>query len=409
MRWLAAILLICLALPLWGQEQSALARIDPDRSSLIAEGKDRGKPRPLELRLAISHPVPYRVYFLDAPPRLIVDFREIDFSSTEPAALAGHDLVPGLRWGRFRPGWSRLVMELSGPYALATAIQSLRQDGAGGADLTLRITPVEQAAFKPRGNAMSALRDLPTPARVGSGRTARAADQPLRIAIDPGHGGHDPGAEVGVIREAAVMLGFARELSEVLTRAGYEVIPTRQDDSFVPLEQRMTVARGGQADLLISLHADALPAGAAAGLSIYFWDQDSDDRAARQLALHHDRSDLVAGLDLTGTDDSVADALMDLARQETQPRSEAFARFLVSALNRSGVTMHRHPVKGAAFSVLKSPDIPSVLIELGFLTDENDRANLFDPEWRRHTAQSIASAIGEWAKDEAVRTSLSRQ
>lgn len=123
--------------------------------------------------------------------------------------------------------------------------------------------------------------------------------------------------------------------------------------------------------------------------------------------MRHDRADLLAGMDLAGTDDQIADVLMDMARIETQPRSEAFAKFAVSELNRAGIVMHRRPMRGAAFSVLKSPDIPSVLVELGFLTDPGDRGNLFDPEWRARTAQAIAQAASLWARDDAARAALS--
>ena len=411
MRWVCAMLLIWLALPALADDgtRSALARVEPERSSLTAEGRDRGRPRAMELRLAVSQPVPYRVYFLDGPPRLVVDFREVDFSGADADALAGRDLVPGLRWGRFRPGWSRLVMELPGPYALRSAVEGPAEDGGPGALVRLRIAPVDQGDFVTRGNALSALWDLPEPAALPPLPPRRSGDRPLRIAIDPGHGGHDPGAQVGAISEAAVMLGFARELTEILTRAGFEVIATRKDDSFIPLEQRMTIARAGRADLFVSLHADALPAGEAAGLSIYVWNSQADDRATRELAMRHDRADLLAGLDLAGTDDHLADVLMDLARTETHPRSEAFAKFAVSELNRAGIAMHRRPVRGAAFSVLKSPDIPSVLIELGFLTDAGDRANLFDPDWRAGTAQALARAISLWAQDDAARAALLRK
>lgn len=410
-RWLGA-LLLALAMPALadGDSRAALARIDLGHSSLVAEGRDKGRPRPLDLRLALSHPVPYRVYFLDEPPRLVVDFRQVDFAGSDAAALTGADLVPALRWGRFRPGWSRMVMELPAPYALRLAVQRPGASGtaAGGALLHLRLDPVDQDEFVTRGHALSALWDLPQPA-PGTALPAGKDDRNLRIAIDPGHGGHDPGAQVGAISEAAVMLGFAQELAELLTRAGFEVVSTRQDDSFIPLEQRMTIARAAGADLFISLHADALPAGEAAGLSIYTWNPEADDRAMRELAMRHDRADLLAGLDLAGTDDEVADVLMDLARLETQPRSEAFAKFAVSELNRAGIAMHRRPVRGAAFSVLKSPDIPSVLIELGFLTDPGDRANLFDPDWRAGTAAALVRAIGGWLQDDAARAALSRR
>ncbi|WP_323008827.1 N-acetylmuramoyl-L-alanine amidase [Paracoccus sp. (in: a-proteobacteria)] len=411
MRWLCAVLLLLLAWPALADNggRSALATVDLTQSSLTAEGRDRGKPRPMELRLTLSQPVPYRVYFLDGPPRLVVDFREIDFSGTEAEALPGRDLVPALRWGRFRPGWSRLVMELPGPYALRLAVQSPAEGGARGALVKLRIEPVGQKDFVTRGNALSALWDLPTPADVTALPPRRTGERPLRVALDPGHGGHDPGAQVGAISEAALMLSFVRELTEILTRAGFEVVATRNDDNFIPLERRMTIARAKQADLFISLHADALPAGEAAGLSIYMWNPQADDRATRELAMRHDRADLLAGLDLAGTDDQLADVLMDLVRTETHPRSEAFAKFAVSELNRAGIAMHRTPVRGAAFSVLKSPDIPSVLIELGFLTDAGDRANLFDPDWRARTAQALTQAISLWAQDDAARAVLLRK
>ena len=405
MIWLLRLILVLLAFPGLAQDGSVVSRLDLGQSALIAEGRDRGRPRAMDLTLALSQPTPYRVYFLDGPPRLVVDFRQVDFTGADPAALSGSDLVPAIRWGRFRQGWSRMVVELPGPYGLGLATQ---EPVPQGARLHLRIDPVKPEAFATRGTSLSALWDLPQPAEIAAPVGPRG-DRALRVAIDPGHGGHDPGAQVGAISEAAVILGFARELTEALNRAGVEVVPTRTDDSFVPLERRMTLARAGAADVFISLHADALPEGQAAGLSIYTWDPSADDRALRQLALRHDRDDLLAGVDLQGTDDEVAGVLMDLARSETQPRSEAFAKFVVSELNGTAISMHPRPVRGAAFSVLKSPDIPSVLIELGFLTDPGDRANLFDPDWRARTAAAISSAVAKWAKDDASRQQLSFQ
>ncbi|WP_347266378.1 N-acetylmuramoyl-L-alanine amidase [Paracoccus sp. (in: a-proteobacteria)] len=403
---LCALVLLLFAAPARAQQDALPAQLDLTQSVLLAEGRDRGRPRPLELRLALGRAVPYRVYFLAEPPRLVVDFRGLELADSAHAALAGRDLVPALRWGRFRPGWSRLVMELPGPYALVSAEQTR---GDAGALLALRIEPTGAEGFVTRGDALAALRDLPRPEALAPAPQRRQGGRALRVALDPGHGGHDPGALVGAISEAAVMRGFARELAEELTRAGHEVVLTRDDDSFIPLERRMTLARSGGADLFISLHADALPAGGAAGLSIHVWNPHADDRATRELAARHDRDDLLAGLDLAGTDNQVAGALMDLARTETQPRSEAFAKFAVSELNRAGIVMHSRPVRGAAFSVLKSPDIPSVLVELGFLTDAGDRANLFDPEWRRRTALAITRAVGAWAEDDVVRASLARK
>lgn len=390
------------------------AQINLAQSAITAEGRDRGRPRPLDIRLATTRAVPFRTYFLAEPPRLIIDFQDLDFGTTQPAQITGADLVPGLRWGRFRAGWSRLVVELAGPYGMvqssqATANAADGQGGSPGSAIHLRIEPVKDKNFVVRPDALSALWDLPESTVPTAKPRATIEGRKLRIAVDPGHGGIDPGAQVGAISEAAVMLGFAAQLGDVLKAAGYEVIPTREDDSFIPLERRMTIARAQGADLFLSFHADALPAGQAAGATIYIWDSESNDRASLELASRHDRDDILSGVDLTGTDDEVAQVLMDLARLETHPRSQNFAGMLASEMSRSGFDMHRRPVRGAGFSVLKSPDIPSVLIELGFLTDPNDRANLFDPDWRARMATSIAQAIANWSKDETTRSGLLRK
>ncbi|MDO5620495.1 MAG: N-acetylmuramoyl-L-alanine amidase [Paracoccus sp. (in: a-proteobacteria)] len=387
--------------------KSALARPDLAASGLTAEGRDRGRPRPLTLRLSLGQPVPYRTFMLADPPRLVVDFREVDFSGLDPAALPGADLVPALRWGRFRPGWSRLVMELPGPYALERATQSAA-DPAAPALLEMRLRPVSDTDFTPQPNAMSALWDLPQPA-TPIARPEASVAKPLRIALDPGHGGIDSGAQAGGISEAALVLSYARGLSESLTRAGFEVVMIRDEDIFIPLERRMTLARDAGADLFISLHADALPAGEAAGATIYSWAEGASDRAARQLAMLHDRADLLAGVDLGGTDDEIATVLMSLARTDTGPRSVNFAKFVASEMARADLRMHRRPVQSAAFSVLKAPDIPSVLIELGFLTDSQDRSNLTDPGWQARMVAAITRAASGWAQDDAARTPLLRR
>lgn len=393
-------------LPVAAQGGSALARFSVEGSSLVAQGRDRGRARPLLLTLQLSQPVPYRVFLLDGPARLVVDFREVDFSGAETGALKGADLVPAIRWGGFRPGWSRMVMELPGPYALDTATQ--HTGNSGDPDIQIALSPVASDAFRPAANAMSALWDLPQPA-VPLAKPKAAMPGKLRIALDPGHGGIDPGAQAGGISEADLVLSFARELTEALTRAGVEVVLTRDDDSFVPLERRMTAARVAGADLFVSLHADALPAGEAAGATIYSWDPQANDRAARQLAMLHDRDDLLAGVDLAETDDEVANVLMELARRDTHPRSVNFAKFVASEFARADIRMHKRPVKGAGFSVLKSPDIPSVLVELGFLTDPQDRSNLTDPGWRGRMVAALTRAVTGWAQDDSARAVLLRQ
>lgn len=415
MRVIRALLLVLLALAAPAvQAQTPPPRavavgavLDAAGSSLVAEGRDRGQPRALDLRLALSRAVPYRAYVIGGPPRLVLDFRQVDFGINRPEALAGADLVPAIRWGAFRRGWTRMVVELPGPARIDSA--GLRPQPDGRAMLALRLEPVAAAEFAPQGGEApeTALWDLPVPADVPAVPPRR--DGRLRVMLDPGHGGIDPGAVTGEVSEAGLMLTLAGELATLLRRAGIEVLLTRDGDQFVGLEARASAARAAGADVLISLHADALPEGEAAGTAFYVWNDGADDRAARQLALRHDRDDLLAGIDLTGTDDEVAEVLMDLARRDTQPRSEALAGFMVAEARRAGLPLHRRPLQRAAFSVLKSPDIPSILIETGFLTDSADRARLADPAGRAGLVAALARAVLNWAHDDRIRAPLLRQ
>ena len=379
----------------------APALLDVAASVLAEEGKGA-----LALRLALSRTVPYRAYVIGDPPRLVLDFNLLDFGAARPEALAGADLVPAIRWGAIRRGWSRLVIELPRPAALD---QVEMRSTPGGAVLALRLLPVSEADFTPEGGDApeSALWNLPAPADLPPIPPRRGGG--LRVMLDPGHGGIDPGAVTEDTTEAALMLTLAEELAATLRRAGVEVLLTRDGDRFVGLEARATAARAAGADVLISLHADALPEGEAAGTAFYVWNESADDRAAAQLALRHDRDDLLAGMDLTGTDDEVAGVLMDLARSDTRPRSEALAGFMVAEARRAGLPMHRRPLQKAAFSVLKSPDIPSILIETGFLTDPADRARLADPGGRAGLVAALARAIRNWAHDDRLRAPLLRQ
>ena len=394
MHWLA--LILSLLWPLAVLAQEGVPGLDLAQSSVTQEDGD------MLLSLRFAAPVPYRPMLVTGPKRLVIDVKSAGDAQGELAGIQGADLFEGLRAGPLKPGWSRLVFELRGPYAIDSAV--MKTTGGGGV-LDMRLKPVAAEEFLGAANAMSALWDLPQP-------TTPVVDpsrpRPLRVAIDPGHGGIDSGAVDQGLREADLMLDFARELTEKLIRAGFEVVLTRRHDDFVGLEARMTEARASKADLLISLHADAMPEGQAAGAAIFTWNSEADDRASRQLASRHDRADLVAGLDLAGTDDQIAATLMDMARADTHPRSQALAQHMSASLAQAGLALRRRPVKGAAFSVLKSPDIPSVLLELGFLTDPGDRANLIDPAWRARMATAVAAAVTSWSEDDAARATLRR-
>ncbi|MCB1334445.1 MAG: N-acetylmuramoyl-L-alanine amidase [Roseivivax sp.] len=398
-----ALLWLCAAAPLAAQDRGVLARVQAEKSGI--EDTWNGN---AVLRLALSQGVPYRVFTLTAPNRLVLDFRQVDWQGAEPAALDRSDAVEGLRFGTVRPGWSRLVALLAAPMAVKTA--GLAVDPAGGAALLdVVLTPVDQSAFDAAAGAP------PDPAWAepaipeAAPAVPRAPDGPLVVVIDPGHGGIDPGAQNGEVREAVLMLAMARELRETLLRAGgYDVFLTREDDGFVSLEARVALAHERRADLFISLHADALEAGRASGSAVYTLAAEASDAASAALAERHNRDDLLSGLDLSGADDRVAGVLMDLARLDNAPRSQALARHLVDGIRNATGRVHKHPLRQAGFSVLKSADIPSVLVEVGFLSTAADLDKLRDPLWRATMAAGIRDGIAAWALEDAALANLRR-
>lgn len=394
-------LVAMLGLPLPAQDLSGLARLDPARSHLGDAGGG------IALDLALSQPVPYRVFTLADPPRLVVDFREVDFGHLRPEAILASARVAGLSWGRFRPGWSRLVATMNGTFGLVSSEMATTDKGA---TLHVRLDPMDAAAFAAQAAPPDGgIWGLPKPAAVGRPHPRQTGEGPLVVVLDPGHGGIDPGAETATQTEAAITLTFARELAEVLRRAGMKVILTREDDVFVPLETRVSVARASGADVFLSIHADSLAEGEAVGATIYKLATTATDEATERMAERHDRADLLAGVDLSGQDDEVASVLMSLARTETQPRTDRLADTLAIAIRARKLKMHRHPVQGADFSVLKAADIPSILLELGFLSSEADRKRLDDPKWRADMADAILSGLTDWAAADAAEARLLRQ
>ncbi len=387
-----------------GADLSALARLDAPASQIT------GTADGLRIRIALSQPVPWRVRVLDNPARLLMDFREVDWASL-PYMPVDSEAILGLRAGVFRPTWSRLVVQLATPMVVKSAqMQTGNETGdkTGGVaqqsavvEVTLRsASPAEFAAAaalpEPPEWGLPRPADLPPPRLPLARKTG-----PMVVVLDPGHGGLDPGAEAGDLDEADLMLGFAREVKEALLRTGEaEVVLTRDADIFVPLEARISIARAAGADVFLSLHADALAEGGAKGATIYTLSEEATDKAASTLAERHDRDDLLAGVDLTAQDDLVARVLIDMARLETTPRVGRLATALEGAIKGAGLKMHRRARQTAGFSVLKSPDIPSVLLELGFMSSQADLANLQDDGWRAQMAGAITAGLLDWARAE---------
>ena len=374
-RWL------CLAL-LLGSGAFAQARVDPDRSA-IADGWWR-----LNIELGLSDIVPYRVFTLDDPRRLVLDFEGLDWGGFDPATALSGDRAAAVRVGPFRPGWSRMVIDLAEPMAVREAGM---QRVAGGAALTVVLRRVSSDAFAATAGAPLDLTDDLPPSLPQS---TPAAPSDFVVVIDPGHGGIDPGAQRAGVNEADLMLVFANEVvAELNAIPGVHAVLTRETDVFVPLFTRMSIARSVGADLFISLHADALEEDEAQGAVVYTLAAGAQDRAAAQLVERHARGDLLAGVDLQAQGDRVANALMDLARAETGPAGQRFADNLVAAMRAENVPLNSRPRREGLFAVLSAADFPSVLIEAGFLSNARDRAALESAAGRARIVQAIAVAV----------------
>lgn len=388
----ATLAILALAVPV---PAAAQAIVDAEASVLEDDGAA------VSLRLTLSKPVPWRAFTLDDPRRLVLDLGGVNW----PEALRDETEKAGpVRMVPPDDGWSRLVVPLSEPMGIGQAVLKTGEAGRARLDITLKLVSAE--AFRTAAGAPDGVEIRPdSVAQIDK----RAMTTPVRVMLDPGHGGFDPGAEAGGLVEADLMLTFAGELRALLLQDGdFEVALTREDDSFVSLAKRITAARAFGADVLLSLHADALPeeAGHASGATVYTLSREASDIASQKLAERHDRADLIRGVDLDGHEERVALVLMDLVRRETAPRSLLLAETLLSHIRAGTGHVSGRPQRMADFSVLRAPDIASVLLELGFLSSERDRGRLSDASWRQATALSIRDALRDWsARDRAANAS----
>lgn len=392
--------LMCVTPPATAQSLGASARALAEGSSL--DGTRRGT----VLQLALSQAVPFRVFSLADPMRVVLDFRTVDFSALPADFDEAAQVESVAMGGASTPGWSRMVLTLAEP--LIPQIAAMETDATTGEALvTLTLVPSDAETFADAAGAPPGLDAVLLPVVT---QAPPSSDDTFIVMLDPGHGGVDPGALRGGFSEADLILSFARELRDVMRRTGrIEVVMTRDADIFVPLPTRVTLARAAGADLFISLHADAIAEGRAQGATVYTLSDEATDAATAALAEQHDRADLLQGIDLAGTDDEVVGVLMDLARIETAPRSRAFADILVQAIETTGLDLHAQPRSEGAFSVLKAADFPAVLLEIGFLSEGGDLERLQDPTWRSRMQAAITGAVIAWSQADAAAQALRRQ
>ena len=333
-----------------------------------------------------------RAFTLADPYRVVIDMPQVAFQFRPKTGEKGRGLVKAFRFGLVMPGGSRIVIDLVRPARVEKAFV-LDAANEQPARLVLDLAAVDRDAFM----RTAALERAPEMRKLEPlGEDKPDTDPRPLIVIDPGHGGIDNGTRAATGEmEKTIVLEFSLLLRDKIERTGkYRVAMTRADDTFVPLGNRVAFARARQAALFISVHADALRRGEgeAQGATIYTLSERATDARAARLAEAENQADVIAGLDLSSEPKDVAGILIDLARRETKTFSLQFAETLISAIKPSA-RLHQNPLKSASFVVLKAPDVPSVLVELGYVTTKSDLQSLMAQEWRERTTDSIAHAI----------------
>ena len=342
----------------------------------------------------LSRKIDLRVFTLADPYRVVLDIPEVTFALPPKAGESGRGLIKAFRFGLMMPGGSRLVFDLAKPARIDKAFVVDAADGAP-ARLVLDLAPTDRESFLHKitieNKAVHA--DLAPPSEPAPD----AGDSRPLVVLDPGHGGIDTGTKApgGEIMEKNIVLDFADALRQRIEKTGkYRVLMTRTDDTFIPLADRVRVARNAGAALFVSIHADFLPHGEgdAQGATVYTLSDTATDSESERLAEQENRADVIAGVDLKDQPDDVAGILLDLAQRETKTFSIQFAHKLVGAM-KSATRLHKEPLKSAGFRVLRAPDVPSVLVELGYVSNKQDLQSLLSDSWRDKTADAMANAI----------------
>jgi N-acetylmuramoyl-L-alanine amidase len=342
----------------------------------------------------LSASVELAAFTLADPYRVVIDLPQVGFAFPAKTGVSGRGLIKAFRFGLVMPGGSRIVIDTTGPVRIDKAVVLDPLEGQP-ARLVLDLVTVDRESFLRELGSERQPRRQAAPTRK-SEREAAPGDMRPVVVLDAGHGGVDSGTTApGGESEKTIVLEFAQHLAEKLEKAGkYRVVMTRTDDSFVALGERVRIARANNAALFISIHADSLATRNTEirGATVYTLSETASDAEAARLAESENKADAVAGLDLTEEPEHVADILIDLAQRETKTFTHQFARGLIKQM-RSAAKMHRNPLRSAGFKVLKAPDVPSVLVELGYVSSPEDLKLMTSDAWRRRTSDAIIAAV----------------
>ncbi len=376
----------------WGQPQANMPAVAASDMQIIAQ--PNGTTR---FVVVLSRAVDAKAFVIERPNRVVIEMPEVAFPLGAKNEPRKDGLVAALRYGLFAPGRSRIVLELTRPVAVTSKIIEAQADGRFR--LAVDLTRVEQDTFHKTALAEAAVNVQP-PARVPNGAAMSGDNRPL-IMIDPGHGGIDVGAKSGDILEKDIVFSFAKALKDTLRLQGkYRVILTRDSDVFVPLDERMNMGRAAHADLFISIHADTISVSQVRGFTVYTGSEKATDSESARLAEKENDADAVGGIEVARAPDGVSDILQDLTLRETRNFSSRLASILVANL-RTVMEVNKTPHRSAGFRVLRAPDMPSALVELGYMSSAKDIDLMQSDEWRTRSATAIAEALDQYF---AVRT-----
>jgi N-acetylmuramoyl-L-alanine amidase len=351
-----------------------------------------------------SAPLDAAVFALADPYRIVIDLPEVHFVLPDGAGSEGRALISAFRYGVISAGKSRIVIDVTGPVAIDKQFVVPPADGQP-ARLVVDLVPTTRdkflAAVQSYRQSHAAAPDTSAAAAETSGDNGK----PL-VVLDPGHGGIDSGTRGsdGVL-EKDVVLAFAKVLGDKLTATNrYRVAFTRTDDTYVSLGDRVKMARDQHAALFLSVHVNSFPTGVVRGTIVYTVSDAASDKMAAALADSENQSDALAGIDVKAEDsDQVKDILLDLTQRETRNFGVAFAQALVRHLGRTTM-MFKVPHQQASFKVLEAPDVPSALIELGYISNHEDEKELTSPDWQAKVADSMVAAIDGYFQKETAAT-----